>query len=107
MKKSDPKRLGDILATAKQTTALGRLLDQAQIWEQWPALAGQRLAPHGHPVGFRRKHPGVLVIAAESPVWVHRFAYKKWDIIRRINRMARGELVSDIFVTLEDDEPSS
>ncbi len=106
MKKNEPESLGEILSDLKQTTHLGKLLEQAQIWERWPELAGPRLAPHGQPVGFRAKRPGTLVIAAESPVWMHRFAFKKWDIIRRINRMARRELVSDIFVTHAGDEAS-
>jgi len=105
LKKSEPKSANEILAHLKQTTKLGKLLEQAQIWTRWPEAAGARLAPHGQPVGFRRDESNTLVVSAESPVWMHRFALGKWGIIRRINRMARRELVSDIFVVLADDMP--
>ncbi len=104
MKKNKPENAADLMAQLKQGTGLGNLLEQAQVWERWPELAGPKLAIHGHPIGFRKKNPKVLMIAAESPVWVHRFAYAKWDIIGRINRMAGQELVSDLFVTHERDE---
>ena len=108
LKKRDPESLGDILDRMKQTSKLGGLLEKAQIWDRWPELAGSRLACHGHPVGFRPKSDRVLVIEAQGAVWMHRFAFKKWDIIRRINRMAQRELVSDIFVVLAgDDRPET
>lgn len=97
-----PTGVGDILATMKKTTALGKRLKEARIWEEWPSLAGKRLCTHGHPVAVKDK---TLHIEAYSSVWVSKFAYYKWDIIGRVNRMAGQEIITDIFVTLvEDDE---
>ena len=104
MKKDEAKSAGEILAGLTEKTELGQVLERAQIWERWPELAGAQLAMHGHPVGFRAKHPEVLIVAAESPVWMHRFALRKWDLVRRINRMAGRALVSDVFVTHAGDE---
>ncbi|MCC6699681.1 MAG: DUF721 domain-containing protein [Candidatus Hydrogenedentes bacterium] len=102
-KDQEPAGVGDILASMVKKTTLGKQLRQAQIWERWPELAGQRLCGHGHPVTVR---DGTLYIEAYSAVWMHRFAYAKWDIIGRINRMAGHELISDLFLQLgQDAEP--
>lgn len=98
---SQPTGVGDILAGLTKSTPLGKRLKEAQIWEQWPSLAGKRLCTHGHPVVVKDK---TLHVEAYSPVWVSKFAYFKWDIIGRVNRMAGQELISDIYVTLAGDE---
>ncbi len=94
-----PAGVGEILESLKAKTRLGKQLNQAQIWEQWPEVAGQYLCGHGHPVTVKDK---TLHVEAYSAVWMHKFAYHKWDIIKRINRIAGQELVSDIFILLGD-----
>lgn len=98
---SKPVGVGDILASLTKKSPLGKRLQEAQIWQQWPSLAGPRLCEQGHPVTVRDK---TLYIEAYSPVWAHKFAYHKWDIIKRVNRMANQELINDIFITLQVDE---
>ncbi len=98
---SQPTGVGDILASLTKSTKLGKRLKEAQIWQQWPSLAGKRLCTHGHPVVVKDK---TLHVEAYSPVWVSKFAYFKWDIIGRVNRMAGQELISDIRVTLAGDD---
>ena len=85
-----------------QTTDLGARLEEAKIWERWDTIAGPYLSPHSRPVAVRER---VLHIEADSPVWMHKLAFKKWEIIRRINVLARRELVSDVFLRLADDGP--
>ncbi|MCC6152867.1 MAG: DUF721 domain-containing protein [Candidatus Hydrogenedentes bacterium] len=99
---SKPTGVGDILSSLKKTTALGKRLKEARIWHEWPSLAGKKLCTHGHPVVVKDK---TLHVEAYSPVWVSKFAYFKWDIIKRVNLMAEQELISDIHVTLAEDEP--
>ncbi|MCL4691994.1 MAG: DUF721 domain-containing protein [Candidatus Hydrogenedentes bacterium] len=101
--KQDPTGVGEIIASLKKKSRLGKQLEQAQIWERWPELAGQYLCGHGHPQTVKDQ---TLYIEAYSPVWMNKFAYYKWDIIRRINQMAGQELVSDIFILLGDDSPA-
>lgn len=100
MKRDKPTRVGDILKRLKKTTPLGEELEQARIWSHWPTLAGKSLCSHGHPKTIKNN---ILYVEAYSPVWVHKFTYRKWNIIRRINRMAGRELVSDLFVVLAPD----
>ncbi len=101
MKKTRPEHIGDILAAMQKKSALGKHLEHAQIWEQWERLAGAHLAKHSRPHSVKDRQLRVLV---ESPVWMHKLSYLKWDLLRRINRMAGKELVSDIFMALASDE---
>jgi predicted nucleic acid-binding Zn ribbon protein len=99
-RKKEPSSIQEILDQLRQETQLGRHLELAQIWSRWPEIAGPRLMEHGRPHGIRDM---VLYVEADSPVWMHRFAYRKWSLLRRINRMAGHELVSDIFLVLSQD----
>ena len=101
MPKRDPVSIADILAGLKKTTPLGKHLEKAQIWERWPDLVGPHLSEHCHPHTLRE---GKLTVWADSSVWMSKFSYFKWDLIKRINRMARKELVSDIFLALTEEE---
>lgn len=101
MRGNDPTEVGKILDDLKKTTGLGQQLDQARIWDRWSDLAGLHLAAHGQPKTIR---DSTLYVEADSPVWMHRFALRKWSILKRINRLAGRELVSDLFVVLKADE---
>lgn len=101
MKRTRPEHIGDILAAMQTKSALGKHLEHAKIWEQWERLAGAHLAKHCKPHSVKK---GQLRILVESPVWMHKLGYLKWDLLRRINRMAGKELVNDIFMTLASDE---
>lgn len=101
MRKKEPAKLGDILSSLTKTTNLGKQLEQAEIWEHWPELAGSYLAEHGRPARIK---DNVLHIEVDSPVWMHKYAFRKWDIIKRVNLMARCELVSDLFLALEPEK---
>ncbi len=101
MKKKAPSKLGDVLSSMTKSTKLGKQLEQAKIWEHWPKLAGQHVCEHGRP---RHIKDNVLHIDVDSPVWMHKYAFRKWDIIKRINRMAGRELVSDLFLALAPDK---
>lgn len=99
--RDEPTGLGDIIATLKKTTSLGRQIEQAQIWDHWEQLVGEPYWRHGRP---RTLKDGRLTVEADSAVWMHKFTYRKWELIKRINRRAGHEMVSDIFVTLVTDE---
>ena len=93
--------IGDILSDLMQTSPLGRQLEHARIWESWEEIVGPQLAEHGRPHSVQDLQ---LRIEVDSTVWMHRFSYKKFAIIRRINRMARKELISDVFFVLQEED---
>ncbi|HEX71872.1 MAG TPA: DUF721 domain-containing protein [Candidatus Hydrogenedentes bacterium] len=101
MSKDKPEHISAILARMQKTTALGETLEQAKIWEQWEALAGRHLAKHCRPHSIKN---GQLRVVVESPVWMHKLSYLKWDLLLRINRMAGKALVCDAFFVLASDE---
>ena len=101
MKRSEPSPISDVLQTLKKSSKLGLQLEQAQIWERWPELAGPKLAVRGNPVTIK---DATLFIQAESAAWVHRFSIHKWDILKRVNQMAGKELITDVYVSLQPDE---
>ncbi|MCC6145461.1 MAG: DUF721 domain-containing protein [Candidatus Hydrogenedentes bacterium] len=96
-KKHNIEGISDILGRLKQESPLGHQLELAQIWEQWEAIAGPALSKHGVPYSVLE---GELRVRVDSPVWMHKYAYHKWRIIKEINRRAHKELISDLFVTL-------
>ena len=98
--KSKPTGVGDILGTLKATTDLGKHLEQAQIWTRWPEMVGQQLCAHCRPQTIKDQQ---LRVEADSAVWMHKVSYRKWEIVKRINRIAQKELISDIFVVLVAD----
>lgn len=104
MKKKEPQGIGEILEAMKASSELGRNLEEAQIWERWPEVAGAQLMHHGRPAGLRE---GTLFVEVESAVWMHRFSYHKWEIVKRINGLLGHDLVSDLFLGLVSEEKPS
>jgi len=101
LKKTSPSSVGDILARLVKKTGLGKQMDQAQIWDRWEELAGPHLAAHGRPHAVR---DNTLLVEVDSAVWMNKYAYHKWDILKRINGLFGHELVSDLFIMLTPDE---
>lgn len=97
MKRNNLEGVGDILAKMKKTTDLGKHLEHAAIWEQWPDIVGPTTAEHTRPQGVKDLQ---LRIEADSAVWMHKINYRKWQILKKINRLAGKELVSDIYIVL-------
>lgn len=100
-RKQEPTGVGDILESLKKTSALGKQLDQAKIWERWEEMVGKPWSEHGTPHTLKEQK---LTLHIDTAVWMHQFAYRKWVIIKAINRFAGYELVSDLFLVLRPDE---
>lgn len=106
MSRDEPQDLGAILKELKATTALGQRLEEAEIWEHWPEIAGQELAPHASPIGVR---DGTLVVEVESSVWMHKFSYRKFKILDKSNNFLSQEKLSELYFVLksEDEDPAA
>ena len=98
--KREPTGIDEILENLTRDTALGRSLEQAKIWEHWEKFVGPVMAEHGRPHSIRDQQ---LRIEVDSAVWMHKFSYRKWDILKRINGYASRELVNDLFMILLED----
>lgn len=99
--KKDPFNIGEILEGLKETTSLGRNLEEAQIWERWPEIAGVDYMAHGRPLGVRE---GRLIIEVDSAVWMHKFAYRKAELVASVNGLCGRELVTEVYLMLTEEE---
>jgi predicted nucleic acid-binding Zn ribbon protein len=98
---TDPTPMGDILAKLiKQPGPIAKSLEHAQVWDHWEEIVGKAMVPYCRPVWIRDR---TLRIEADSSVQLHKLSYRQWDIIKRVNRVARKELISDVYFVLMDD----
>ena len=97
----DPERIGDVLAKMTEGSKLGQHLEHAVIWSDWEHIIGKALVDQTRPIGIK---DGQLRVEADNSVLMHKLSYRKWDMIGRINRLAKKELVHDIFFVLAEDE---
>ena len=46
----------------------------AALWQDWPSIAGERLAPHCRPLALQR---GILTVGASHPQWRQALLYNR------------------------------
>ena len=103
MKSNKPQSVGQILTKLLKKTGLGKQVKQAAIWQHWPEIAGPDLCGRGRP---RAVKDNTLIVEVDSTVWMNKYSFFKWDLMKRISRLGGRELVSDIFFVLaSEDEP--
>ncbi|PCJ60643.1 MAG: hypothetical protein COA73_08115 [Candidatus Hydrogenedentota bacterium] len=103
MDKNAPKNISDIIESLKASSELGRNLEEAKIWDQWPSIVGPKFQAHSNPLGVRDR---VLIIEVDSAVWMHKISYEKPRILTRIAGIIQPDLIDDIYLSLsKDDEP--
>jgi len=100
LKREGLEGIGDILGGMIRKTKLGKHLQHAQIWEEWARIVGPKLATRCRPKTVKKMR---LDIEADTAVTMHEVSLKKWGIIKRVNTLARKELINDIYVTLLPD----
>jgi predicted nucleic acid-binding Zn ribbon protein len=99
--KKQIQSIGEVLAGLTQRGELAVRLRHALIWKHWESIAGADLARFGAPLGVR---DGVLFVEVAGPVWMHRYAYAKQDILDQIEVVTRAADVEDLFIRLKYDE---
>lgn len=65
----------------------------AGLWQDWPRIAGERLAPHCSPLGLQR---GVLTIGASHPQWRQALQYNRPQLLAALRRA--GHPVRDLRI---------
>ncbi len=79
--------LEDLKVSWRRDSNLGAIL------QDWPSIAGERLAPNCTPLSFKR---GVLVIGASHPQWRQALLYTRSQLLATIK--AAGHEVKDIRI---------
>ena len=54
----------------------------AGLWQDWPSIAGEQLAPHCRPLSLQR---GVLTVGASHPQWRQALQYSKPQLLSLIH----------------------
>ena len=67
------------------------------LYEQWPAIVGDKLAEHTAPL---RLQGGVLVLSASSPLWASEVKQLGSAITRRVNDLLGDGTVRTITVSV-------
>lgn len=65
----------------------------AGLWQDWPQIAGQRLAPHCRPLRLQR---GVLTVGASHPQWRQALQYNRLQLLAALK--SAGHAVRDLRI---------
>jgi len=65
----------------------------AAIWQDWPQLAGEHLAPHCRPLQFQG---GLLTVGASHPQWRQALLYSRPQLLAALR--AAGHRVKDLRI---------
>ena len=65
----------------------------AGLWQDWPTIAGERLAPHCRPLSFER---GILTVGAQHPQWRQALLYTKPQLLSALRQA--GHAVRDLRI---------
>lgn len=101
MAKKEIQSIGEVLAGLTQQGELAVRLRHALIWKHWDAIAGEKLARFGAPLGVR---DGTLYVEVAGPAWMHRYAYAKQAILDQIDAVTNSNDVDDLFIRLKNDD---
>ncbi|MAR06476.1 MAG: hypothetical protein CL862_05190 [Cyanobium sp. NAT70] len=88
---SPPAPLSDCLDNLRSDWRKGGSL--AGLWQDWPGIAGDQLAPHCRPLSL---HRGVLTIGASHPQWRQALQYNRLQLLAALKRA--GHPVRDLRI---------
>ncbi len=94
---STPKQMesvGSILSRLMASSSMSNLAAYAPIWNDWPALVGDKLAQHISPLSVSN---GRLRIIVKNGAMRHRLQLQKQSIISQINEHLDSEKVTDLI----------
>lgn len=80
-KKKTSSRVGDVLPDVLTQLKLNEPLKAYRAVEQWNDVVGERLARHTRAVSV---HEGVLLVEADSSVWMQEIQFHKRRILDRL-----------------------
>ncbi len=91
--------VGSILSRLMASSSMADLTAYAPIWNDWPALVGDKLARHISPLSVSN---GRLRIMVKNDAMRHRLQLQKQSIISQINEHLDSEKVTDLIFNFSD-----
>ena len=93
MKKKLPIPLKDILENYLKKNKLQYKIKGYQIIYNWAEVVGEEIASHSCPIKI---HGQTLFLRVESNVWANELNVRRGEIINKINRIAKEEMITEI-----------
>jgi predicted nucleic acid-binding Zn ribbon protein len=97
MRTAKATRLGELLPGVLAGLGAGGALQSAAAVAAWERVVGERLGRFVRAVGLR---DGILLVEAESSVWMQEIGYQKVRILKRLEEECGPGIVRDLRLTL-------
>jgi predicted nucleic acid-binding Zn ribbon protein len=97
MRTGKPPRLGDVLPGVLAGLGAGEALRSVAAVAAWERVVGERLGRFARAAGLR---DGVLLVEAESSVWMQEIGYQKVRILKRLAEECGPGMVRDLKLVL-------
>ena len=89
----DAVHIGKILGGVLKSCRSDAGAELLEVWRLWDRAVGETIARNTRPAAFKGR---LLLVYANSSVWIHQLQYLKADLIEKLNTELGRELVSDI-----------
>lgn len=87
------KSISQAISELTQAFGIQSKLQQYEAVNQWAAVVGTRIAEQAEAVRIEK---GVLVVRVKTAVWRNELNLRKQEIIERLNRAVKSDVVKDI-----------
>jgi predicted nucleic acid-binding Zn ribbon protein len=89
-----PRPIDEGISSVIRELGLGGKLKQFQVLEAWPEIVGAGIAEIATAEAIR---DGKLFVSVSRPTWRNELIFLKRELIEKINRAMKGEIVKDII----------
>lgn len=92
---AEPERVGDIIARRTTVDPRKKRLRLELLRNNWPSLAGERMAEHSRPTRLSR---GTLTVAAYGAPWAGELSAVSYELLKNIEKVLGGGVVRKVRV---------
>ena len=86
----EPERVGDIIARSAAVDPRKKRLRLELLRNNWPSIAGERMADHSRPTRLSR---GTLTVAADGASWAEELSAVSFELLKNIEKvLGRGSV---------------
>lgn len=94
LKQHKLKSLRSTLNSLLKQYGLDVKIKQYEVFNVWQEAVGEHIAKVAIPQKIDR---GVLIVKVEKPVWRNELVYMKGEIIEKVNKLLKEEIVKEII----------
>lgn len=94
MKSTEPQNINDAIYQTLQSLGLAEKLSQYETVNSWAEIVGDSIARVTKAENIR---DGALIVRVMHPAWRQELVFLKAELIEKINRTLKKEIVKDII----------